>query len=99
MKLKPDCGSLPWLAAILTIVGAGGRVFIPAQNSFISAFFFGIVVVFALMLAYLGWQCNAERQLPSSDVCKLLLHLDRTKSFNGTPAGFNVEAQKVLYSD
>lgn len=37
--------------------------------------------------------------LPSRDICKLLSHIDKNKFFNGTTSQFNIEAQKILYSE
>lgn len=97
MRLKPDCGALPWLAAALTIVGAGGKVFLPAQTAWPSYVFFGVVAALALLLAYFGWQCHIERQLPSPHLRKLLLEFSKTNHFSGTPSQFNQWATRVVY--
>ena len=97
MRLRPGCGTLPWLAAALTIVGAGGRVFLPAQIAWPSYIFFGIVAALALLLAYFGWQCHVERQLPPPHLRKLLLDFSKQNHFSGTPAQFNQRAMQVLY--
>ena len=97
MRLRPACGTLPWLAATLTIVGAGGRVFLPIQPAWPSYIFFGIVAVLALLLAYLGWRCHVERQLPPPHLRKLLLDLSKQNHFSGTPTQFNQRAMHVIY--
>lgn len=97
MRLRPDCGTLPWLAAALTIVGAGGRVFLPTQIAWPSYIFIGIVAAMALLLAYFGWQCHVERQLPSPHLRKLLLDFSKQNHFSGTPSQFNQRAMQVLY--
>lgn len=97
MRLKLDCGTLPWLAATLTIVGAGGKVFLPAQVAWLSYLFFGVVAALALLLAYFGWQCHVERQLPSPHLRKLLLEPSKTNHFSGTPSLFNQWAMRIIY--
>lgn len=97
MRLKPDCGVLPWLAAALTIVGAGGKVFLPTQVAWPSYIFFGVVAALALLLAYFGWQCHVERQLPAPHLRKLLLEFSKTNHFSGTPSQFNQWALSVVY--
>jgi len=97
MRIKPDCVSLPWLAAALTIFGAGGRLLLPTQTTWLSYLFFGLVAALALVIAYFGWKCHIERQLPSPHLCKLLVHLAKNKGFSGTASQFNKEAQQVLY--
>ncbi len=99
MRLRPDCGKLPWFAAILTIVGAGVKVFLPAHHSWLSYIFFGVVVVLAVLLAYYGWQCHVERQLPPPQLRKLLLDFSKQAHFSGTPAQFNHRAMQVLYGN
>lgn len=97
MRLKPDCGTLPWLAAALTIVGAGGKIFLPTQVVWLSYIFFGVIAALALLLAYFGWQCHVERQLPSPHLRKLLLEFSKTNHFSGTPSQFNQWAMRVIY--
>jgi hypothetical protein len=97
MRLKPDCGTLPWLAAALTILGAAGRIFLPSAPTWPSHLFFSVIVMFALTIAYLGWRCHIERQLPAPHIQRLILHLAEQKGFGGTVAEFNKEAQRVLY--
>lgn len=97
MRLKPDCGNLPWLAAGLTIFGAAGRLLLPANPIWLGYVFFGVVAVAAIYIAYLGWSCHVERQLPAPQIRKLIAHLAKKGGFSGTVAEFNKEAQKVLY--
>lgn len=97
MQAKPDCGTLPWLAAALTILGAAGRIFLPAVPLWPHYLFFTIVAALALTIAYLGWRCHVERQLPAPHIRKLLTHLSEKKGFSGTAVEFNRDAQRVLY--
>jgi hypothetical protein len=97
MKLKPDCGTLPWLAAALTILGAAGRIFLPTEPIWLTYLFFGVVAALALTIAYFGWKCHVERQLPAPHIRKLIVHLAKKKGFSGTAAQFNKEAQQLLY--
>lgn len=97
MRLRPDCGTLPWLAATLTIVGAAGKTFLPAQPVWLSFIFFGIVSALALLFASFGWKCHVERQLPSPHLRKLLLDFSDQNHFSGTPSQFNQRAMHVIY--
>ena len=97
MKLKPDCGTLPWLAAALTILGAAGRIFLPTKPFWLNYLFFCVVATLALIIAYFGWKCHIERQLPAPHIRKLITHLAKAKGFSGTVAQFNKEAQQVIY--
>lgn len=97
MPFKPDCGTLPWLAAALTILGTAGRLFLPAQPIWPQYLFFGVVVMLALSIAYFGWRCHVERQTPAPHIAKLIVHLSKKKGFAGTLTEFNKEAQMVLY--
>lgn len=97
MRLKPDCGTLPWVAAALTILGAAGRIFLPNEPIWLNYLLFGVVAVLALTIAYFGWRCHVERQLPAPHLRKLIQHLSKKKGFSGTASEFNKEAQQVLY--
>ena len=97
MSLKPDCGTLPWLAAALTIVGAAGRLFLPTEPIWAHYLFFGVVVCSALTMAFLGWRCHIERQLPPQHIQRLIVHLAKKQGFSGTVEQFNQEAKQVLY--
>ena len=97
MTLKPDCGTLPWLAAALTIVGAAGRLFIPSAPICPNYLFFGVVACSALALALLGWRCHIERQLPAPHIQRIIVHLSKKQGFSGTVEQFNQEVKQVLY--
>jgi hypothetical protein len=108
VKLRPDCGRLPWLTALVGIVGIVARFWLPSPASLAWSDAWqmyvvgGSTILLLLVLAELGWQCHRQRlaaNMPPDSILVLLGHLAEKGGWAGAPAAFNRDAVVLLYGD
>lgn len=93
------CQVLPWAGGMVTVVGTLVGVTLPAYSAAVQYLAIAMICLFAIFTAYLGWRCQVESGMPSTDICRLLQDFPDLRKFSGTPAQFNLIAAKIIYGD
>lgn len=93
------CQSLPWASGLITVVGILVGVSLAAHSAWVQILIIAMICSLAVLTAYLGWRCQVDSEMPSADICKLLLEFPELCEFSGTAAQFNLTAAQVIYGD